>query len=145
MKTSAKASASLLAVFLLLLAGCHRSTPSMLVILLDDARPDDLPTLAQDGIHFDQAYVTSPVCGPSRANFITGRFHSRSINGLPADWDDSDTIATCARWEATLTRAGMAIQWDPWDSDRGYQFIPMNTWRLPETPEDESVAGPSSS
>jgi len=80
-----------------LLAGCFPDRPSVLVILLDDARPDELPGLAEDGLTFTNAYVTSPSCGPSRANFLTGRHRASRVNGWPSDFDQSDTIATRMR------------------------------------------------
>ncbi len=60
--------------------------PNLVLILVDDLGYGDLgihgskqiPTpnidkLAEDGVLFTQAYVSSPVCGPSRAGLITGR------------------------------------------------------------------------
>lgn len=34
----------------------------------------NLDRLAQMGVRFEQAYAQSPVCGPSRASFLTGRY-----------------------------------------------------------------------
>lgn len=63
--------------------------PNILVILTDDQGWGDLSvngntnletpnidSLAADGASFDRFYVC-PVCSPTRAEFLTGRFHQR--------------------------------------------------------------------
>ncbi len=42
--------------------------------------------VAKQGVRFSQAYVQSPICGPSRMSFYTGRYvssHGASWNGFP--------------------------------------------------------------
>jgi arylsulfatase A-like enzyme len=64
--------------------------PNILVILADDMGWGDLgingntdlstphlDSLAREGVSFDRFYV-SPVCSPTRAEFLTGRYHPRS-------------------------------------------------------------------
>lgn len=66
------------------------SKPNIIVILADDLGwPDlgimgatDFPTphidsLATNGVRFLNGYVSSPICSPSRAGFITGRYQER--------------------------------------------------------------------
>ena len=68
----------------------YAETPNVIVILTDDQGWGDLSlsgnknlstpnidSLATDGASFDRFYV-SPVCSPTRAEFLTGRFHQRS-------------------------------------------------------------------
>lgn len=46
----------------------------------------NLDWLASKGVRFNQAYVQSPVCGPSRMSFYTGRYmrsHGATWNGFP--------------------------------------------------------------
>jgi arylsulfatase A-like enzyme len=75
------------------------SVRNILFIMCDQLRWDYLscyghPTLAtphidklaSKGIRFDRAYVQSPVCGPSRASYYTGRTvfsHGSTWNGVP--------------------------------------------------------------
>lgn len=42
--------------------------------------------LARQGVRFDKAYVQSPICGPSRMSYYTGRYvrsHGSTLNGAP--------------------------------------------------------------
>ncbi|KZL24997.1 Choline-sulfatase [Pseudovibrio sp. WM33] len=42
--------------------------------------------LAERGVRFNRAYVQSPICGPSRMSFYTGRYvrsHGSTWNGIP--------------------------------------------------------------
>lgn len=79
----------LLLVFPLLLSA-KDSSPNIVVVLTDDQGWGDLringntnlstpniDRLAQQGAAFDRFYVC-PVCSPTRAEFLTGRYHPRS-------------------------------------------------------------------
>lgn len=79
--------------FLLILTACQKPTPSppnVLFILTDDQGYGDLrihgndsidtpviDSLARSGARLDQFYV-SPVCAPTRASLLTGRYHLRT-------------------------------------------------------------------
>ena len=46
----------------------------------------NLDRLAAKGVHFNRTYVQSPICGPSRMSFYTGRYvrsHGATWNGFP--------------------------------------------------------------
>ncbi len=62
-----------------------------------DVRTPSLDRLAQQGVSFSNGYVVSPMCGPSRAGLLTGRYPQR----WGSDWnyneswpEDRPTIAT---------------------------------------------------
>lgn len=56
----------------------------------NDVSTPNIDRLAEDGSYFSNAYSTSPICSPSRAGLITGRYQQRWGNywygegGLPA-------------------------------------------------------------
>ena len=46
----------------------------------------NLDWLASQGVRFNKAYVQSPICGPSRMSYYTGRYvrsHGSTLNGAP--------------------------------------------------------------
>jgi N-acetylglucosamine-6-sulfatase len=75
------------------LASAQTDRPNIVVILMDDLRWDELhctghpfaltPNLdriAAEGVTFRNAFVTSPLCSPSRACFLTGQYaHNHGI------------------------------------------------------------------
>lgn len=80
----------------------------MVVILSDDQRWDSLDVmpnvrrlLGEHGVTYEKAYVTTPVCCPSRASILTGDYSRNTgvldnhgaIGGAKA-FDDTDTLAT---------------------------------------------------
>lgn len=63
------------------------AAPNIVFVLIDDVRFDDLgisgpswiktpnvDRLAREGVLFENAFVTSPLCSPSRASFFTGQY-----------------------------------------------------------------------
>lgn len=69
--------------------------PNVIFLFSDDQRYDSLKMtgdpitetpyidqLASEGVFFDQAFVTSPICGPSRANIFTGQWERKNRIGF---------------------------------------------------------------
>jgi N-acetylglucosamine-6-sulfatase len=58
--------------------------PNIIFILADDLRWDEadypfvktphVERVAREGVRFDNAFVTTPLCSPSRASFLTGQY-----------------------------------------------------------------------
>lgn len=71
--------------------------PNIIMFLIDDQNPSsiaafggdtytpNLDRMADEGIKFTRAYVSSSVCTPSRYSFLTGRFAGNSHSKLYAD------------------------------------------------------------
>jgi arylsulfatase A-like enzyme len=70
-------------------------SPNVIFIKTDDQRFDSLSmtghpvtrtpnidALAKDGMFFCHAFITSPICGPSRANFFTGQWERKNRQGF---------------------------------------------------------------
>ena len=68
----------------------NKNSPNLIIILADDLGYadvgfngcKDIPTpnidaIADNGVKFTNGYVTFPVCGPSRAGLLTGRYQDR--------------------------------------------------------------------
>ena len=69
------------------------SRPNIVFVLMDDQRWDDLgyaghpfvktpniDRIAREGVRFTRAFVTTPLCSPSRASFLTGQYAHK--NGI---------------------------------------------------------------
>ena len=110
--------------------------PNVLVILTDDQGWGDLSlngnknlntphidALAEQGSHFERFYVC-PVCSPTRAEFLTGRYHSRSgvystsAGGERIDLDER-TIADTFRAAGYVTGA-----FGKWHNGMQYPYHP---------------------
>ena len=64
-----------------------QAAPNILMIYMDDQRigtnfaMPNVQKLAQTGINFTRAYITTPLCGPSRTSFLSGGFYPQA-NGI---------------------------------------------------------------
>lgn len=89
------------------LASAHaaESRPNILLIVADDLGYDDvgfqgcrdIPTphldrLAAGGVRCTSGYSSYPVCSPSRAGFLTGRYQQRFGHEFNPIWDPSSTV-----------------------------------------------------
>ena len=82
-----------------------RSKPNMIFILADDHRWDalscmghpfirtpHLDRIAAEGILFENAFVTTSLCSPSRASFLTGQYaHRHGVVTNHTPWDNHNT------------------------------------------------------
>ena len=69
---------------------CEENKPNVILFLVDDLGYTDLSltgsnfyetpnldALAKQGVFFDNAYSANPVCSPTRASVLTGKYPSR--------------------------------------------------------------------
>lgn len=96
-----------------LAGGAGANHPNILVIITDQQRADmlscagnrwvktpNLDRLASSGIRFERAYVTNPVCTPSRTSLLTGRMPSAI--GMECNEDASSMIIPRAMLDDSL-------------------------------------------
>ena len=85
--------------------GCLASVPNVLFITVDDlntevgfmgdahAKTPNMDRLAEQSTVFTQAYCQSPICGPSRSSFMTGRYpHQTGLYSLNPLFRDVEAL-----------------------------------------------------
>ncbi|HYF34246.1 MAG TPA: sulfatase [Prosthecobacter sp.] len=100
-----------------LLAAAEASPPNIVFILVDDLRPDalgcnghpfvktpNIDHLAAEGANFRNAFVTTPLCFPSRASFLSGRYVHR--HGIRYAQDRAQLSRQITTFPFLLHRAG---------------------------------------
>ena len=119
-----------------------QARPNVVLVLTDDQRWDQLAQmpnvrreLVAHGVTFTQAFAVNPLCCPSRATILTGRYsHStrvyrnQSPYGGAASFDDSSTLGTWLQAAGYRTAYlgkylnGYWLSWVPpgWDRWIGY-------------------------
>jgi len=121
---------------ILLLVHSIAAKPNVIVIISDDQGWGDLSSngntnvhtpnidrLSEGGAHFDRFFV-SPVCSPTRAEFLTGRYHprsgvSRTSSGMERMDLDEETIAE------VMKRAGYRTGlFGKWHNGTQYPYHP---------------------
>ncbi len=96
-------------------ASTQPAMPNIVLFLTDDQRHDTLeymPIVQREllgrGINFTNAYATTPLCCPSRASILTGRYaHHHGVltnSGPQGGWRKFDDSSTLATW---MQAAGM--------------------------------------
>jgi arylsulfatase A-like enzyme len=91
-----------------------------LSLLGSQCRTPNLDLLAEDGILYEQAYCNSPICGPSRASFMSGQYqrtHRICTNDIRTlNYPPPPTLAICLRQTgyetALIGKSHMARLWD---------------------------------
>ncbi|WP_299098241.1 sulfatase-like hydrolase/transferase [uncultured Winogradskyella sp.] len=94
--------------------------PNIIFVFSDDQRFNSLSMtgdpitetpnidqLANEGVFFNNAYITSPICGPSRANIFTGQWERRNkigFNYISKNIITEDTYKKS--WQVLLREAG---------------------------------------
>jgi N-acetylglucosamine-6-sulfatase len=119
-------------------AAAAEPLPNVVVILVDDARADDMTTLPEvksligdAGVTFASAYAPFPLCCPARATLLTGQYahnhgvldNAAPLGGFPA-FDDANTLATWLTADYTTGFIGKYLNgyslpyrppgWDDW-------------------------------
>ncbi|MDG2214456.1 MAG: sulfatase-like hydrolase/transferase, partial [Verrucomicrobiota bacterium] len=111
--------------------------PNVIIIYTDDQGSVDLNCygskdlttphmdgLAKRGVRFTQFYAAAPVCSPSRAGLLTGRYPVRA--GMPGNAGSTKGRAGLAAGEVTIAEMMKAA---------GYVTAHIGKWHLGYTPE----------
>ncbi len=107
------------------LAAARADAPTFIVILSDDHRADhlgltgvapglrtpNLDRIAAEGVRFTDSTVTTALCSPSRASFVTGEYASRHgvVNNM-TDWNP-DNVTFFESLAAAGYRCGYIGKW----------------------------------
>jgi arylsulfatase A-like enzyme len=112
--------------------------PNIVVILSDDAGyadfsmqgAKDFPTpnidsIAASGVRFTSGYASAPVCSPSRAGLLTGRYQTRFGHELniPPNYSESNGLPLSEKTIADAMKLA------------GYQTIALGKWHLGYAPK----------
>ena len=95
-----------------LYADAEKSSPNILFIIVDDLRPElgcygsseiktpAIDRLAGDGFLFENAFCQVPVCGASRASFMTGLYPTaeRFVRYYSRADEDAPHVADIPKW-----------------------------------------------
>ncbi len=135
--------------------------PNVIFILADDLgwtdlgcygsklyRTPNIDRMAQQGVRFTNAYAACPVCSPTRASILTGKYPARLhlTDFIPGrrPWPTSKLLAAPFRQELPLEETTVAEMLKP----AGYRSASIGKWHLgnpPFTPEaqgfDLNIAG----
>lgn len=119
--------------------------PNVLVMIVDDLGVADLgaqgatdvatpqiDSIARDGARFTNAYVSAPVCSPSRAGLMTGRYQTRFGHEFNHPMADRGPVGLPL--EETL--------WPVYFKQAGYKTYHIGKWHLgnPQTEQFHALA-----
>jgi N-acetylglucosamine-6-sulfatase len=139
--------------------------PNIVFILIDDLRWDELgiaghpfiktphiDRIAREGARFRNAFMTTPLCSPSRASFLTGQY--AHTHGITDNTDRSAASHKIVTWPRLLHDAGYATafigKWHMGNDDkprpgfdRWVSFKGQGTYHNPPINEDGKSVQPS--
>jgi arylsulfatase A-like enzyme len=106
-------------ILLLIPATASLAAPNIVVVMTDDQEdtgsmaymPKTLSLIARHGVTFKNSFVNLPLCGPSRASFLTGQAaHNHGIR--------ANSPLDAGGWEAFKSKEGNSLP--VWLQDAGY-------------------------
>lgn len=123
----------------------EKKRPNFLFILTDQLRrqsvshmggPVNTPhidSLAETGVSFTRGYCINPICGPSRANLLTGKFSNaiKDNMGHPYWFNDRQLNPNEPSFAKSLTHSGYACSYiGKWHNSVGKGFVPRGSQRF---------------
>lgn len=127
-----------------------QNPPNVIVVLIDDARTDELSTMpivrsliGDAGATFPRSYAPFPLCCPGRATLLTGQYaHNHGVlNNAPplggvTAFDDSSTLATWLDDTHTTGFVGKYLNQYGRDVDLSYVPPGWDVWKATAPPID---------
>jgi len=124
-------------------AALFAKAPNLVIILTDDQGYndvgfngcEDIPTpnidsIAAQGKRFTDAYVTYPVCGPSRAGLLTGRYQDRFGFTTNPTMDPANPIAGIPHDEENIAEVMRKV---------GYKSAIIGKWHMGSHPSNHPL------
>ncbi|MGB7159603.1 MAG: sulfatase-like hydrolase/transferase [Tepidisphaeraceae bacterium] len=131
--------ATIIALWFCTSARAAENRPNLIVIVTDDqamwsvgaygnreSRTPNMDRLAREGARFTNAFTATPVCSPSRAAFLTGRYGTEL--GI-TDW------ITVAQAEAGVGLPPETVTWPEVLKQNGYTTALVGKWHLGHLPQ----------
>ena len=122
--------------------GAAARRPNILFVMTDDhaqsalgiygnriLKTPNLDRIGNEGLRFDQAFVTNALCLPSRASFLTGQYshtHGLRTNGQESGFMDEPRLRNAQTWPILLRaggyHAGVVGKWHVNTPPEGYDY-----------------------
>jgi len=134
--------------------------PNVLVIMSDDQSSDTLSSaghpwletpnldrIASEGVRFSNAFVTTSVCSPARASFLTGlwvRAHGvhDNLTPLPPDLPNAASVLAAAGWDtAYFGKWHMGTQLERPGFAHAWSYLDQGQYRMSEFHSDGTRFG----
>ncbi len=125
-----------------------KQKPNIIIIMADDLGQSDISlygnklistpnidAIGHNGVTFKEAYITSPVCSPSRAGLLTGRYQQRFGHELQMSERYTHNIIEYFIFKILPTFRPVTAIWNrfyPTDEDRMRQGLPPSEITLAE-------------
>jgi arylsulfatase A-like enzyme len=122
--------------------GGSRQRPNILFILTDDQtqgamgaygnrilKTPNMDRIGEEGVRFEEAFVTCSLCVPSRASYLTGQYphrHGLLTQGKESGFDDQTPLHDSTTWPRLLRQAGYRTavvgKWHIETPPQGYDY-----------------------
>jgi len=129
----------ILSIVAVRVAAQKKEPAHVIIIMADQLRYDvvdrwmpNVKALMSEGVTFDNAYCTSPICAPSRASFFTGLYPNRT-GSLINPWEERDEAFGKVKAGTPNLYYVMEKDWDSHHVGKQHFFTSENIAESPES------------